>query len=73
MTNAGDAQLDDPIAEICRLQLSCSLVPGNPFDDAIALGFAKTGFDVRDPLQWKLLLSLFCIAHFWYLAEGCCP
>jgi len=58
-----DPQWNDPVNVSLRLPLSCSVAPGNPLDDAIALAFAKTGFDVRDPLQWKILLGLFCIAH----------
>jgi len=62
--DTGDPDWNDPSSVLLRLPLSCSIVPGNPLDDAIALAFAKTAFDVRDPLQWKILLGLFCIAHF---------
>ena len=69
--DTGDPDWNDPSSVLLRLPLSCSIVPGNPLDDAIALAFAKTAFDVRDPLQWKILLGLFCIAHFAQLAETC--
>jgi hypothetical protein len=51
-------------AEMLKLALSFSVHPGNPGDDAIATAFAKSGLNVRNPLHWKLLLTLFCLAHF---------
>jgi hypothetical protein len=59
-----DPEWKDPMSILHRLPLSCAVLPGNPLDDAIAVAFTETGFDVNEPLQWKLLLGLFCIAHF---------
>jgi hypothetical protein len=47
-----------------RMSTSLTVFPGNSLDDAIALGFARSGLNVRDPVHWKLLLALFCTAHF---------
>ncbi len=44
--------------------INLTVIPGDPRDDAIALAFAETGLNVNDPFHWKLLLSLFCLAHF---------
>ena len=55
--------LADPML-LLRMAASLTVFPGNPLDDAIAIGFAKSGLNVRDPVHWKLLLALFCIAHF---------
>jgi hypothetical protein len=59
-----DPDWTNPIEVILRPSLSCSVFPGNPLDDAIAIAFAKTGLNVRDPFHWKALLGLFCLAHF---------
>jgi hypothetical protein len=63
-----DVRTDDPNwtnpYEIVRLALSHSVFPGSPLDDAIAIAFVRSGLNVRDPLHWKLLLGLFCLAHF---------
>jgi hypothetical protein len=59
-----DPDWTNPLDVILRPLLSCSVLPGNPLDDAIAIAFAKTGLNVRDPSHWKALLGLFCLAHF---------
>jgi hypothetical protein len=46
------------------MELALTLFPGNPLDDAIARGLDLTGLDSRNPSHWKLLLAVFCIAHF---------
>jgi hypothetical protein len=53
----------DP-TQLFGIALNLTLIPGDPRDDAIALAFAKTGLNVNDPFHWKLLLTLFCVAHF---------
>jgi hypothetical protein len=63
-----DVKGDDPDwtnpAELFRLALSFSVLPDIPGDNAIAIAFAKSGLNVRNPFHWKLLLTLFCLAHF---------
>jgi hypothetical protein len=59
-----DADLQDPLVRNLRLPLSFSVLPGNLLDDAISMAFSKTDLNIRDPLQWKLLLALFSMAHF---------
>ena len=49
---------------ILAADFALQLFVGNPLDDAIAIGFERTGLDPRDPMQWKTLLGLFCLAHF---------
>jgi hypothetical protein len=62
--NASGLELDNPTNRHLALALSHSIFPGNVLDDAIALAFARTGLDARNPVHWKLLLGLFCAAHF---------
>jgi hypothetical protein len=58
------SELKDPEQVFLRSLASCSIIPGSPFDDAITVAFQKTQFNIHDPLQWKLLLGLFSIAHY---------
>ena len=62
--NQSESELKDPIHLLLRASASLTLIPGSPLDNAIAVAFDKTGFNRRDPLEWKLLLGLFCLAHF---------
>src|SRR5467141_3907759 len=43
---AHDPDWTNPIEVIHRPSLSCTVLPGNPLDDAIAIAFAKTGLNV---------------------------
>lgn len=62
-----DVDKNDPASVLLHaftVVFALNLYPGNPLDDAITTGFARTGLDSNDPLHWKLLLGAFCLAHF---------
>jgi hypothetical protein len=62
--NRGESEFKDPTELFLRASACCPIIPGSPLDDAIAVAFEKTGFNRHDPLEWKLLLGLFCLAHY---------
>jgi hypothetical protein len=68
-----DPEFKDLFENAPWLSFSCSAIPGTPLDDAIILAFAKTDLNIRDPLEWKLLLGLFCIAHFGVYKKRAAP
>jgi hypothetical protein len=72
-TEEEDPKWNNPFEVFLRPALSVSVQPGNILDDAIALAFAKTGFSVRNPTNWKLLLGLFCVAHFAAWPKSAAP
>jgi hypothetical protein len=63
MIKSGDVNSSAPHEVYALRTFSQTLIPGNPIDDAIAIMFAKTGFDVRNPTHWKFLMGLLSIVH----------
>jgi hypothetical protein len=41
-----------------------TLYPANKSDAPLAKAFTKAALDPKNPFHWRLLMNLFCLAHF---------
>jgi hypothetical protein len=55
---------NDPILHGLIASSALTLVPGNRFSAPVETAFKKAKLDPINPLSWRLLLDLFCWAHF---------
>jgi hypothetical protein len=55
---------DDPIMHELVARVALTLGSGSPFNAAIEVAFKKANLDPKNPLSWRMLLEMFCWAHF---------
>jgi hypothetical protein len=64
VTSEDEVNLEDPALHDLAAGAALTLGSGSPYNAAVELAFTKANLDPKNPLSWRLLLELFCWAHF---------